>query len=73
VLDLYLDKQLINDIFLAIFYKMNKVRENIIRPNTARQEKLSGGQYFSLRPMNMSKSRATKILLFKHYQTDAPI
>ncbi len=29
--------------------------------------------YFSTPPLNMSKSRACKILHFRHYQTDAPI
>ncbi len=29
--------------------------------------------YAAFPPMNLPKSRASKILQFKHYQTDAPI
>ncbi|MFH1049727.1 MAG: hypothetical protein V1779_02215 [bacterium] len=34
---------------------------------------LSSEHYFSAPRFNMSKSRASKILHFRHYQTDAPI
>lgn len=38
-----------------------------------KRECLSLEQYLYFPPFNPPKSRACKILLFQHYQTDAPI
>lgn len=52
---------------------IGKYKYHDFRNPLDKQECVSLEEYLYFPPFNPPKSRACKILMFKHYQTDAPI
>lgn len=50
-----------------------KPKGKINKTNYTHSSLIKLEQYLFFPPFNTPKSRASKILLFQHYQTDAPI